>query len=96
MYHLARIRCTGIGPANRRDWIDLSPELAPFEVNCLDASDEPSDTLLWLENGGEEESVFLALLFHVLRPDRAPLMGVTVTSTPGKQRGRGAIDGITS
>ena len=90
MYRLARIRCTGIGPADAR-FDQPSPELAPFEVNCLDASDEPSDTLLWLENGGGK-TVFLALLFHVLRPDRAPLIGGDGDGAPGKQRRRGAID----
>ena len=90
MYRLARIRCTGIGPADAR-FDQPSPELAPFEVSCLDASDEPSDTLLWLENGGGK-TVFLALLFHVLRPDRAPLIGGDGDGVPGKQRRRGAID----
>ena len=90
MYHLSRIRATGIGPSDAR-FDQPSPDHDPFEVNCTDAADEPSDTLLWLENGGGK-TVFLALLFHVLRPDKAALIGGDGDAAPGAQRRRGAID----
>ena len=90
MYRLARIRATGIGPADAR-FDQPSPDHAPFEVNCMDGADDPADTLLWLENGGGK-TVFLALLFHVLRPDKAPLIGGDGEGAPGAQRRRGAID----
>ena len=90
MYRLARIRATGIGPADAR-FDRPSPEQSPFEVNCLDAEGKPTDTLVWLENGGGK-TVFLALLFHVLRPDQAPKIGGDGDGPHAGQRRRGAID----
>ncbi len=90
MYHLSRIRATGIGPTDAR-FDQPSPDHAPFEISCLNAADEPDDTLLWLENGGGK-TVFLALLFHVLQPGKAALIGGDGDAAPGTQRRRGAID----
>lgn len=84
MYRIARIRMSGIGPADAR-YDRPGPDSAPFEINCLDADDNPADTLVWLENGGGK-TVLLSLMFHVLRPDRAPTIG------GDEKRRRGAID----
>lgn len=73
MYRLGRIRLAGVGPADAR-FDRPSPDAPPFEVSCLGPSDQPDDTIVWLENGGGK-TVFLSLLFHVLRPDRAAQIG---------------------
>lgn len=73
MYRLARIRLSGVGPPDAR-FDRPSPDAAPFEVSCLGADGTPDDSVVWLENGGGK-TVFLALLFHVLRPDKAPQIG---------------------
>lgn len=73
MYRLARIRVAGAGPIDAR-FDKPSPEAGPFEVSCIGASDAPEDSVIWLENGGGK-TVFLALLFHVLRPDKASQIG---------------------
>ncbi len=73
MYRIARIRCAGIGPADAR-FDRPGPDAAPFELCCLDADDQPADTLAWLENGGGK-TVFLSLVFQVVRPDKAAQIG---------------------
>jgi hypothetical protein len=73
MYRLARIRLAGVGPADAR-FDKPSPDAPPFEVSCIGAAGAPEDTVVWLENGGGK-TVFLALLFHVLRPDKAAQIG---------------------
>ncbi len=73
MYRLARIRLAGVGPADAR-FDKPSPDALPFEVSCIGAVGAPEDTVVWLENGGGK-TVFLALLFHVLRPDKAAQIG---------------------
>ena len=73
MYRISRIRFAGVGPADAR-FDKPSPDMPPFEISCIGASGAPEDSVIWLENGGGK-TVFLALLFHVLRPDRAPLIG---------------------
>lgn len=73
MYRLARILVAGVGPADAR-FDKPSPDSPPFEVSCIGASDTPEDSVIWLENGGGK-TVFLALLFHVLRPDKASQIG---------------------
>lgn len=73
MYRLARIRAAGVGPPDAR-FDRPSPDAAPFEVSCVGASGTPDDSVIWLENGGGK-TVFLALLFHVLRPDKASQIG---------------------
>jgi hypothetical protein len=73
MYRLARIRLAGVGPADAR-FDKPSPDALPFEVSCIGAAGSPDDTVIWLENGGGK-TVFLALLFHVLRPDKAAQIG---------------------
>lgn len=73
MYRIARIRLAGVGPVDAR-FDKPSPDAAPFEVSCIGASGAPEDSVIWLENGGGK-TVFLALLFHILRPDKAPLIG---------------------
>lgn len=84
MYRIARIRMSGIGPTDAR-YDRPGPDAPPFEINCLDAEDNPADTLVWLENGGGK-TVLLSLVFHVLRPDRAPTIG------GDDQQRRGVID----
>lgn len=73
MYRLARMRLAGVGPADAR-FDKPSPDAGPFEVSCVGASGDPEDSVIWLENGGGK-TVFLALLFHVLRPDKAAQIG---------------------
>jgi hypothetical protein len=73
MFRIARLRLAGVGPADAR-FDKPSPESQPFEVSCLGASGEPEDSVIWLENGGGK-TVFLSLLFHVLRPDKAAQIG---------------------
>ena len=73
MYRISRIRLAGVGPADAR-FDQPSAESSPFEISCIGASGAPEDAVVWLENGGGK-TVFLALLFHVLRPDKAPLIG---------------------
>lgn len=73
MYRISRIRLAGVGPTDAR-FDKPSPDTAPFEISCIGASGTPEDSVIWLENGGGK-TVFLALLFHVLRPDKAPLVG---------------------
>ncbi len=73
MYRISRIRLAGVGPADAR-FDKPSPDTPPFEISCVGASGAPEDSVIWLENGGGK-TVFLALLFHVLRPDKAPLIG---------------------
>lgn len=73
MYRLARIRAAGVGPPDAR-FDRPSPDAPPFEISCVGASGTPDDSVIWLENGGGK-TVFLALLFHVLRPDKASQIG---------------------
>lgn len=73
MYRLSRIRLSGVGPVDAR-FDRPSPDAAPFEVSFLGAEGAPEDSVVWLENGGGK-TVFLALLFHVLRPDKAAQIG---------------------
>lgn len=73
MFRIARIRLAGVGPTDAR-FDKPSPEAAPFEISCIGADDTPDDSVIWLENGGGK-TVLLALLFHVLRPDKAAQIG---------------------
>lgn len=73
MYRISRIRLSGVGPADAR-YDRPSPDAPPFEINCLGPDGLPDDTVVWLENGGGK-TVFLSLLFHVLRPDKAAYIG---------------------
>ncbi len=73
MYRISRIRLAGVGPPDAR-YDRPSPDAPPFEINCLGLDGLPDDTVVWLENGGGK-TVFLALLFHVLRPDKAAYIG---------------------
>ena len=72
MFRLARIRATSVGPDGAR-FDRPNPGAPPFELD-LTANGRPSDTVIWLENGGGK-TVFLTLLFHVLRPDHAARIG---------------------
>jgi hypothetical protein len=73
MYRISRIRLAGVGPADAR-FDKPSPDTPSFEISCIGAGGAPEDSVIWLENGGGK-TVFLSLLFHVLRPDKAPLIG---------------------
>lgn len=73
MFRIARIRLAGVGPTDAR-FDKPSPEATPFEISCIGADDTPDDSVIWLENGGGK-TVLLALLFHVLRPDKAAQIG---------------------
>jgi len=72
-WKLARVRMESVGPAPAR--FDRPSSDAPmFIVDLTGTAGKPDDTVLWLENGGGK-TVFLALLFHVLRPDDARRIG---------------------
>lgn len=72
-WKLARVRMESVGPGPAR--FDRPSNDAPmFIVDLTGTSGQPDDTVLWLENGGGK-TVFLALLFHVLRPDQARRIG---------------------
>jgi len=73
MYRISRIRMSGVGPPDAR-FDRPSPDSRPFEVECLGPDGYPTDTVVWLENGGGK-TVLLALLFHVLSPRQAPQIG---------------------
>jgi hypothetical protein len=72
-WKLARVRMESVGPAPAR--FDRPSSDSPmFIVDLTGTNGQPDDTVLWLENGGGK-TVFLALLFHVLRPDQARRIG---------------------
>jgi hypothetical protein len=72
MYRIGRIRAASIGPIDAR-FDRPSTRVPVFELD-LTAQRHPTDSIIWLENGGGK-TVFLTLLFHVLRPDRAASIG---------------------
>jgi hypothetical protein len=72
MFRLSRIRATSIGPDGAR-FDRPSPGAPAFELD-LTIAGRATDTVIWLENGGGK-TVFLTLLFHVLRPDHATRIG---------------------
>lgn len=66
MFKLRRIWLDSVGPPDAR--------FDPLTVELTDAAGDPTDSVLWLINGGGK-GVMLKLIFSVLRPDRVHLIG---------------------
>ena len=66
MPKLARLRFVSIGHTNAR--------MQDLTLNFCDQSNLPSDSTLWLRNGGGKSSI-LSLFFAMLRPNRRDFLG---------------------
>ena len=66
MPKLARIRFVSIGHTNAR--------MQDLTLNFCDQSGTPSDSTIWLRNGGGKSSI-LSLFFAMLRPNRRDFLG---------------------
>ncbi len=66
MPKLARLRFVSIGHTNAR--------MQDLTLNFCDQSDLPTDSTIWLRNGGGKSSI-LSLFFAMLRPNRRDFLG---------------------
>ncbi len=66
MPKLARLRFVSIGHSNAR--------MQDLTLNFCDSAGSPSDSTIWLRNGGGKSSI-LSLFFAMLRPNRRDFLG---------------------
>ncbi len=73
-WKLAGVRIESAGPRAAR-FDRPSADADPFILDFRGLNGQPSDSVMWLENGGGK-TVLLALMFHVLSPQRADTIGI--------------------
>ncbi|NIK61464.1 hypothetical protein [Kribbella shirazensis] len=75
-YHLSRLRLASVGDRAAR-FTDLTADLTSSDLEDTGSAGEPTDSIVWLRNGGGKSSL-LSLFFALLLPLRKDFLGKAV------------------